>query len=524
VFVDPANDSANESSGPIRILILVVGIIISIWLFFSGICPSQPKVAMTASVAALMATLWVTEWIPLAVTALLPMVLFPLLGIEDAKLVSREYFDQIIFLFIGGFIVAIAMQRWNLHLRIALHILAVCGTNAKMLLLGAMLATAFLSMWVSNTAATMMMVTIILALLVTIEKTQIRPEEILQHKKLSIALMLGTAYSASIGGLATLVGTPPNLAFSRIFELSFDNPPEISFISWMMFALPISICLLGITWFLLSVFYLRKINSSGIEKEELLSLLRKLGPMSFAEKSVLIIFSALVVLWVTRSDIVIGQYRFLGWANLFPESKFIHDGTVAIAMAVLLFFLPAGDGKGSGKGSRLMDWQSMQTMPWNIVLLIGGGFALAASFRTSGLSQFLGDQLSHLSSLHPIWIIAIVCVMISFLTELTSNSATSQTILPVMASLAVAIGVNPLFMMIPVTLSCSCAFMMPVATPPNAIVFGTGKVKIQEMVRFGVLLNLVAALVIVSFCYLLLPVVFGASLDELPQWAVDRNK
>ncbi len=496
--------SASGRGTPIRFLILALGAAISVWLgFFSNLQPGSPEVSRTAAIAVLMATLWITEWIPLAATALLPVVLFPVLGIQDGKEVSSAYFNHIVFLFIGGFIVALAMQHCQLHRRIALHILIAAGPSISRLLLGFMLATALLSMWISNTAATMMMVTIASALLLTLKKLNAeRPDEL---QAISHSLLLGTAYAASIGGLSTLVGTPPNLAFAQIFAQTFPDASEVDFLSWMMFAAPISILLFAATWLFLYRVYLQKTKIKGVDRNFLRQQLSEMGPATRAQKIVFGLFSVLVLLWITRNGVSFGSFAIPGWKLLFAQPAFINDGTVAIAIGCLMFFVPSFD----KSGDRLMDWGKMKDMPWHIVLLFGGGFALAGAFKASGLSTYIGVQLEGLSQLHPFLLLVAICLLITFLTELTSNLATTEMILPIVAALAVSIDVAPLLLMIPVTISCSCAFMMPVATPPNAIVFGTGQVKIREMVRTGFVLNLIAVTIVTVVCYFLLPLVIG---------------
>ena len=501
-----------KEPGFLRICILISGLALAVALMFVvELDANNPSVSRTAGIAVLMATLWITEWIPLAVTALLPVVLLPVFGVQNGKEVSSAYFNHIVFLFIGGFAVALAMQRWNLHRRIALLVLVRFGRSANLLLLGFMLATAGLSMWISNTATTMMMVTIASAILVTLD--QQRSTE--KSGNMDCALLLGTAYAASIGGISTLVGTPPNLSFIAIFETNFPEAPPISFINWMLFAIPISALMLLATWLLLGVLFLRHGKSSRIDTSSFKRELQDLGPMSWAERIVLIDFVVLVVLWLTRTGINFGDRYIPGWSSLFEKSQFINDGTVAVALACILFLIPAKD----GQRSRVLDWETVSKLPWHIVLLFGGGFALAGAFKVSGLSAFLGDQLSFFSFLHPIFLVLIVCGVITFLTELTSNVATTEMILPVMASLAIAVGVNPLFLMVPVTISCSCAFMMPVATPPNAIVFGTDRIDIGTMARTGLILNLIGVIVVSIVCYSLLPLVFGFEIQAIPGWA-----
>ncbi len=481
-------------------------------LLFIDLDPQNPLVTRTAAVAALMAIWWITEAIPIPATALLPVALFPLLGIMKGKTVAASYFNHIIFLFIGGFIMALAMQKWNLHRRIALRIILIIGSSPRRILLGFMLATAFLSMWISNTATTMMMVPIALAVIIKLRESSGK-----KMSRFSAGLLIGIAYAASIGGIATLIGTPPNLSFTRIFSIYFPNAPEITFANWFMFGLPCSIIFLFISWIIMTSFFMPKqqINTINIDifKEEY----RHLGRIRYEEKVVLLLFVSLAFLWLFRSDINVGRLIIPGWSTILPVPAYVDDGTVAIVMALLLFMIPAKS-KGSG---RLMDWDTAVKLHWGIVLLFGGGFALASGFKESGLSVWVAEQLTGLADVTPVVLVASVCTMLTFLTELTSNTATTEMILPLLGSLAVAIKVNPLLLMIPATLSASCAFMLPVATPPNAIVFGSGEVKMGDMIRVGFVMNLVGIVLITIFIYVLGITVFNIDLGQLPDWAVN---
>lgn len=472
-------------------------------LLLADLDPARPAVTATAAVAAWMALWWITEAIPLAATALLPVVLFPLLGIQSGRDVAPTYFNHIIFLFLGGFVVALAIERWGLHRRIALRILMVFGTGSGGLLGGFMAAGAFLSMWISNTATTMMMVPIVMAVVAELEEG----EEAAGRSKRgihAIALLLGVAYASSIGGTATLVGTPPNPLFAQVYEISFPEAPEISFARWMLFALPLSLVMLALSWVYLRWTLLRAVPGR-IDRSLLRGRLEALGPMSREEKSVAAVFLALALLWVTRVDLELGALTLQGWGDLLPHGGWLTDGSVAVAMALLLFVLPA-----RAEGSkRLMDWRGAQRLPWGIVLLFGGGFALAAGFRESGLSAWVGERLAGASELPLFAVVFVICVVVTFLTELTSNTATAQILLPVLAALAVSMDVPPLLLMVPATISCSFAFMLPVATPPNAIVFGTERLRVLDMARVGLALNLIGALAITVVMWTLGRFVFG---------------
>jgi sodium-dependent dicarboxylate transporter 2/3/5 len=481
-----------------KVSLFAAPILSLLFILFFDLSPGHPEITYTAAIAFLMAVWWITETIPLAVTALIPLVLFPAFGIMDGKAVSNQYINHIIFIFVGGFMVALAMERWNLHKRLALRVLMLFGAHPRYILMGFMLAAALLSMWISNTATTMMMVPIAIAIVSRLEEI-LGKEKV---RKFAVGIFLGIAYSASVGGVATLIGTPPNLVLVRIFSTSFPNAPEISFAQWFFFAFPISIVFLFIVWLLLALVFCPA-KGMSIDKQIFVKQHKALGPISFEERVVLVVFFVLVFLWMFRSDIPIGGFTIPGWSGLFPKAKFINDGTVAVAMAFILFLIPSKKREnGSGK---IMDWKTAAKLPWNIVLLFGGGFALAAGFKNSGLSTWLGERLEGLGSLPPILIVCCICLFVTFLTELTSNTATAQILLPILAALAVSMKVNPLLLMIPGTLSCSFAFMLPVATPPNAIVFGTERLRVSDMARMGVVLNLIGAIVVTIAVFLLNP-------------------
>jgi sodium-dependent dicarboxylate transporter 2/3/5 len=481
-------------------------------ILFGNLDPEKPEITFTLATALLMAIWWITEVIPLAVTSLLPVVLFPLLGVMNGKDVSATYFNHVIFLFIGGFIVALAMQKWNLHKRIAIRILMVTGVSPGRILLGFMLATSFLSMWISNTATTMMMVPILLSIIQKLE-------EIIGKKNISrysIGLLLGVAYSASLGGIATLVGTPPNLSFARIFQIMFPEAPDISFASWFIYALPVTIVFFIIVWtYLFFLFRPKTKNWDDVSSSTFKDQYKALGKSTFEEKVVFFVFIALALMWLFRSDINTGFFILPGWSRLFQYPEYINDGTVAILASVLLFIIPSRN----QKGSKVMDWKTAAGIPWNIVLLFGGGFALASGFKVSGLSVWFGEQLSFVGQYHPFMIILVICLMMTFLTELTSNTATTEMLLPILAGLSVTIEVNPLIFMLPATLSGSMAFMLPVATPPNAIVFGSGRLKVMDMAKNGFVLNLLGVLVISLITWFLGILVFNIDPMVLPSWA-----
>ena len=493
-----------------------------------------------AAVASLMAIWWVSNALPLFATAILPLVLFPLLGIMSGNDVAPVYFNSTIVLFLGGFMIALTMERWNLHKRIALGIIHAVGGGPARIILGFMVAAAFLSMWISNTATAVMMVPIGLAMVLQVEESAGAGHS----RTFTIALMLGIAYGCSMGGLTTLVGTPPNLSFQRIFQIIFPEAPPIDFSSWIVLGLPIGITMIALAWLLLTHVLYRPSPEVRIQKDVIERERARLGPISFEERSVAVVFAATALLWVFRRDLQLGFATIPGWSNLLPYPGMIDDGTVAITMASVLFLIPtrnraprtAGVRAGSaipkwleplgwavrfGTANRVMGAEVIPRLPWNIVLLFGGGFALAAGFQGTGLANIIGNQFQGLGGLPDFAVILLVCVTLTFLTELTSNLATTEMILPILASVAVLTGMNPLMLMVPATLSASCAFMMPVATPPNAIVFGSDRISVGEMARAGIFLNLAGALVISTLVLLLGETVFGIESGVMPDWATE---
>ncbi len=502
--------------------------------------PGNLPASRLAAVASLMAIWWVSNALPLFATAILPLVLFPLLGIMSGNDVAPVYFNSTIVLFLGGFMIALTMERWNLHKRIALGIIHAVGGGPPRIILGFMVAAAFLSMWISNTATAVMMVPIGLAMVLQVEETA----GARQSRTFTIALMLGIAYGCSMGGLTTLVGTPPNLSFQRIFQIIFPEAPPIDFGTWIVMGLPIGVTMIAVAWLLLTQVLYRPSPEIRIERDVLERERAGLGPISFEERSVATVFAMTALLWVFRRDLQLGFATIPGWSNLLPFPGMIDDGTVAIAMASVLFFIPTrnraprsagvqapdattgwraliGWAARFGTANRVMGAEVIPRLPWNIVLLFGGGFALAAGFQGTGLANIIGNQFQGLGGLPDFAVILLVCLTLTFLTELTSNLATTEMILPILASVAVLTGMNPLMLMVPATLSASCAFMMPVATPPNAIVFGSDRISVGEMARAGIFLNLIGALVIATLVLTLGETVFGIESGVMPEWATE---
>jgi sodium-dependent dicarboxylate transporter 2/3/5 len=482
-------------------------------ILFVDLEPGEPLITRMAAVAILMAIWWITDAIPLAATALLPLVLYPLLGIMSGRETAPVYVNSIIFLFVGGFLIAIAMERWNVHRRVALWIIRVVGGGPARLVLSFMIASAFLSMWISNTATAIMMLTIGLAIMAQLEEVFGKD----RARRLEIGLLLGIAYGASIGGVATLVGTPPNLSFVRIFEICFPDAESIAFGRWVLLGLPLTLVMLVIVWLLLTRVFYRAPKDLVLPRRLVHDEHAKLGPLRFAERAVLVVFGLTALLWVFRKDLVIGPVVIQGWGDLLPFPDLVDDGTVAVAMALLLFLVPARAGRE--QPPRILDVRAFARVPWHIVLLFGGGFALAKGFQTTGLSAFVGDQFSGLAGTPAPVMIAAICGTLTFLTELTSNTATTEMVLPILASAGPAMGVDPRLLMVPATLSASFAFMLPVATPPNAIIFGSGRITVADMAKVGIVINLIGVVVITAIFYTVGVAVFGIEPGVVPEWA-----
>jgi sodium-dependent dicarboxylate transporter 2/3/5 len=493
--------------------------------------PGLPYAAQRmAAVAVLMAIWWISEAVPIAAVALLPLALYPLFGIMASRQVAVSYANHLVFLFLGGFLIAIAIERVNLHLRIALHILRAIGSSPRRLLLGFMVATAFLSMWISNTASTMMMLPIGMAVVHELTRQKEDGEagaEPGENTPLGLSLMLAIAYSASIGGIGTLVGSPPNIVFAGFVRKAFPNAPEISFLKWMMVGFPLVVVFLLIAWVYLSnglVKYLGTRIGEAHERKareaktaELIdSQIKSLGPMSKAERWVLIVFATTAFLWIFRQPLELGGITVPGWSHLFAAPDLFHDATVAMFMGLLLFLIPID----YRRGEYILNWKTAEErLPWGVLLLFGGGFALASGFQETGLAGWIGQSLGIWKYIPPLILVVLTCLLMTFLTELTSNTATTTMMMPVLAATAVGLDIHPFLLMIPGTISASCAFMMPVATPPNAIVFGSGYVTIPQMARKGLALNLIGVVMVTAVVYFVAFSVFGITAGEVPSWA-----
>lgn len=467
-------------AGPLSALIIYV---------FFDLVPGNPIVTKMAALAVWMAVWWLTEVVHLAVTALLPIILMPALGIADSKTIAVQYMDPIIFLFIGGFIIAFAIERWHLHQRIALKILMTVGTKPSRILLGTMLTAYLISMWISNTATVMMLISAILAIIVQTEKHF--KEEHHSHK-MATGLLLGLAYSASIGGMATLVGTPTNMIFLREYSEKFPQNHDMNFLSWFVIGLPVSFVFLMITFFILKKMFIKKETELIIDKSFFKEEYKKLGKMSYEERIVSVIFGATALLWFTRENIDFGGFVMKGWSNLFSNKNFFSDSTVAILMAVLLFLIPSR----SEKGRAIIVWDDVTRLPFDIVLLFGGGFALAKGFEISGLSNWLAIQLKFSTDTNIYLLIFGLCILVTVISEFASNVACIQLMLPVLIAIQQTMNIHPLMLMIPATLASSLGFMLPVATAPNTIVFGSKRLRVKDMLRAGIVLDLIGILLV----------------------------
>jgi len=507
----PAPPVTGAQPSRIRPIAGVLGVLAALAVGFGLDAPADhPSLPAMAAIALVMAVFWIFDVLPIAVTSLLPIALFPLFGVASPKAVGAAYGKPTVFLFMGGFILALGIERAGLHRRIALGIVAMLGSRPARLVLGFMVASGLLSMWISNTATVMVMLPIAVAVLRSHEEAA-DERGAAPIRGFGTALMLGIAYAANIGGMGTLIGTPPNLAYRQILGDTFAGAPDVSFTSWMLLGVPLAVVFVALGWLLLTRVLFRFPSDGAFgERSVVRDARRALGPLRRDELLAGLVFAVVALLWLTGGS---GKGDVPGWRDA-PGLAQVGDEVVAMAGAILLFAIPSAERRGA-----LMDWPTAVKLPWGILLLFGGGFALAAGFESSGLSNAVGGALSGLRGLPPWVLVLIVSAVMTFLTELTSNTATANLVLPIVGKAAVAMGVDPRALMIPATLSASCAFMMPVATPTNAIVFGTGHITIPQMVRAGIWLNLMGVALITGFFFLIGTAALDIDPSVVPAWA-----
>ena len=463
----------------------IVGRVLGPVLFILMLATDQSQDVMspiawrTAGIALWMAVWWATEAIPVAATAFLPIIVFEPAGIRSLVDAASPYASPIIYLFLGGFMMAIAVERWNLHRRISLAILDRTGTDGRRLVGGFMFICALLSMWMTNTSTTMMLLPIVLSVIGVMSENLAGVSD-LSRKNFQIAMLLGLAYAASIGGLATLIGTPPNALL--VGYLADTYGLEISFARWMTVGIPVTLLMLPIAWFVLTrVLFPFDIPASDAVRDHLHTLRQEIGPMTTPERRVAILFGTVIFCWMLRRPLT----ELLGLSG-------VSDAGIVMTAALLLFLLPSGD----ASQRQLMTWENAVRIPWGVLILFGGGLSLAAAVSDSGLALWLGESLAPLNAWGTAVLVVAAVALVIFLTELTSNLATTATLLPVMGAIALQVGVPPILLTVPITIAASCAFMLPVATPPNAIVFSTGAITIPQMAKAGIALNLIGIVIV----------------------------
>lgn len=496
---------------PKRLTVLAVGAALALVLTrVPGVAGLPGPARATAAITVFTAWCWITSVLPLPVSSLLPALLLPAAGVVPASVVAPSYFHDVLLLFLGGFILAIALERYGLHRRFALRALAVFGARPTRLVFGFMAVAATLSMFISNTSTALLMLPVAMAVL------DDYPEE--HRRRTARPLLLGLAYACSIGGVGTPIGTAPNVVLLGQLRDRFPEAPTIPFGTWMIGAVPFVIVFLVVAWFVLTRVAFR-IGSLGAPEIGDLPLRRlEQGPRSPEQNRVLGVFCLVAGLWLTRQGIDFGRVELPGWDALLPDvaAGSISDATVAMLGVLLLFILP-GDSEETGA---LLGWSDCIKVPWGILLLLGGGFALARAIDSSGLSAAVGDAVGeHLAVMPPVATVALLVLTITFLTEVTSNTATINVMLPLLFTAAVAAGIHPLLFGLPATFAVSCAFMLPVATPPNAILFSSGRLQVKDMARAGVLLNLVTVVLVTLFTLYWVAPRWGFDLTTLPDWA-----
>jgi solute carrier family 13 (sodium-dependent dicarboxylate transporter), member 2/3/5 len=482
------NSWIKKYAGPLSLL---AGIVIAAWIYFGNPFGVDAKAKLVLAIASLMISWWVLDAMPLAVVALVPLVLFPLLNINTIKDTSKAYSDSVIYLFMGGFFLGLAIEKWNLHKRIALNIIKITGTNGNNIVLGFILATGVLSMWLSNTATTMMMFPIAASVIHVVNNHGSTTGNI---NNFSLTLMLSVAYASNFGGIATIIGTPPNVAYMSHLKEEYNQ--TVSFSKWLLVCMPLSILLL-LSLYLVMVkwLYPNHIKNSNEGRFFIQSELQKIGKLSGQEKRVLVIFCSTAFLWIFK-DLINGLQKLVQ----------LDDTIIALIGAISLFIVPSGANKEKPEG-RLLDWEDTSKMAWGILLLFGGGIALARALEEARLIENLGKYIAAYATGNTLLLIFLITLISVFLSEVMSNVAQVIVMAPVVSALAEALNMNPLLLGVPMTLGASCASMLPMGTPPNAIVFSSGHIKLNQMLRVGFVLNIICVLLITLFCWLLLPLV-----------------
>lgn len=473
----------NIAAGPLLALLIIL---------FANLTPGNPQATYMAGIAVWIAWWWMSEAVAISATALLPFVLIPLAGIADPQTIALQYMDQAIFLFLGGFLISIAIEKWGLHKRLALGVLAALGTSRIRVLAGVMLVSYFASMWISNTATVLMLLPAVLGVVKHLGDSS--PEH---TNKFSAGLMIALAYSATIGGMATLVGTPTNTIFYSYYNKNIQ-PDYLNFTNWFAIGFPISIVLLVVVFFVLLYSFVG-FKKQPLNRQYFITQYRTLGRMVSEEKIITVVFALTAILWFTRADIDFGAFTFKGWGALVGGNPRVHDSTVSVVMGALLFLIPSKNDKGNA----LLTAEDFKKVPYAVLLLFGSGFALAKGFELSGLSGWMAGHLSTIGSLHPLLVITVIVAVVCIISEFASNVASIQLALPILASLCASTGIAPLEIMLPATMAASLGFMLPVATAPNTIVYGSGYISTKQMMRAGFWADFFGILIISVLCWLL---------------------
>lgn len=479
---------------------LLLGPIMALLLYFflvgRGLTDEQSK---TAAILLWVGFWWMTEPVNLYITSLIPLLLLPFFNVMTFKEVAPHYMEEVIFLFIGGFLFAFAMEKWNLHNRIALGIIAKVGHTPTTLLLGVMGAAFFISMWINNTATTAMLIPAVLAIVSQVEKKD-------GHSGIAVPLLIGLAFSASIGGMATLIGTAPNMIFLSQYETYFPNDKSVSFADWMMFALPIALLIFFGCFLVLKFLHRKTLRETKLDKHLSEKMFRDLGKKSYEERWMIFFFLLIVALWFFLKDISFGSFTIPGWPSLLGvKENQLSEAWVAMGIVMILFFIPSK----KDTQDTLLSWKEVKKLPVGIIFLFGGGFAIAEAVKVTHLDKELSTLLSVFKDFSPLMMVLLICTLITFISEFASNTAALQLVFPVLAAFIATVDIHPLQILIPATLAASCGFMLPVATPPNTIVFGSEKIKAREMMHSGFLVDLIGILVISAASFTLITWVMG---------------